>query len=55
LIAEVAIKQKEAGSKISSSFKEFTEINLKSKLAGTFIGLVSVFNNWCVLAFDLVR
>lgn len=56
LIAEVAIKQKEkSGSQVPSSFKEFTDVNFQSELSGNLIGFISVFVNWCTLAFSFVR
>lgn len=56
VIAEVAIKQKENSSQDTpSSFKEFAQVNLDSKLAGTAISSISLFVNVCVLAFDLSR
>lgn len=56
LIAEVAINQYEASScDVPSSFKEFADVNLKSNSAGTFVAIISVFVNMCVLSFDFVR
>ena len=57
LIAEVAINQYEASptSEVPSSFKEFADVNLQSKLAGNCISAIALFINTCVLSFDLVR
>jgi tyrosine-specific transport protein len=56
LIAEVAINQYQTSAcDVPSSFKEFADVNLKSNSAGTFIAIISVFVNMCVLAFDFVR
>lgn len=56
LIAEVAIKQHESsGSQVPSSFKDFADVNLQSGAAGNFVASVSIFINWCVLSFLLVK
>ena len=56
LLAEVAIKQREAGGgDVPSSFKEFAESSLQCSSTAQFISSVSIFVNWCILAFALPR
>mmetsp|Transcript_31329 Transcript_31329/g.48030 ORF Transcript_31329/g.48030 Transcript_31329/m.48030 type:complete len:558 (-) Transcript_31329:138-1811(-) len=56
VIAEVAIKQhEELGTDVPSSFKAFADENLDSKIAANGVSAVSIFVNFCVLAFDLTR
>lgn len=56
LLAEVAIKQREAGGgDVPSSFKEFAESSLQCSTTAQFISSVSIFVNWCILAFALPR
>jgi tyrosine-specific transport protein len=56
LLAEVAIKQREAGGgDVPSSFKEFAESSLQCPTTAQFISSISVFVNWCILAFALPR
>mmetsp|Transcript_11425 Transcript_11425/g.24094 ORF Transcript_11425/g.24094 Transcript_11425/m.24094 type:complete len:949 (+) Transcript_11425:79-2925(+) len=56
LLAEVAIKQHESsGGDVPSSFKEFAESSLKCSTTANCISSISIFVNWCVLAFALTR
>jgi len=56
LIAEVAINQYEASScDVPSSFKDFAEINLQSKIGGLFVSFLCIFVNWCVVSFNLIQ
>mmetsp|Transcript_4936 Transcript_4936/g.6373 ORF Transcript_4936/g.6373 Transcript_4936/m.6373 type:complete len:637 (+) Transcript_4936:178-2088(+) len=56
VIADVAINQYETSScEVPSSFKEFADVNLQSESAGTFVAIISMFVNMCVLSFDFVR
>ena len=56
LLAEVAIKQREAGGgDVPSSFKEFAESSLQCSTTAQFISSISIFVNWCILAFALPR
>ena len=56
LLAEVAIKQHESsGGDVPSSFKEFADASLQSSTTANFISSISIFVNWCVLAFALPR
>ena len=52
----MAIKQREAGGgDVPSSFKEFAESSLQCSATAQFISSVSIFVNWCILAFALPR
>mmetsp|Transcript_38021 Transcript_38021/g.77385 ORF Transcript_38021/g.77385 Transcript_38021/m.77385 type:complete len:576 (-) Transcript_38021:1837-3564(-) len=56
LLAEVAIKQHESsGGDVPSSFKEFAESSLQCSTTANCISSISIFVNWCVLAFALTR
>ena len=57
IIAELAIEQHERSEDgdIPSSFKDFADATLQNPMAGNAIASMSVFINWCVLSFSLVR
>ncbi|CAJ1950748.1 unnamed protein product [Cylindrotheca closterium] len=56
IIAEVAINQHaNSGNDVPSSFKDFAQVNLNSRLAATVISLISIFVNGLVMAFNTVK